>query len=183
LDPAVIEDDFWERINPVLKGLGATQDDGEEFREPPLDVLRYDVRPVRLHRVPLLGRALGVVATVRQPMDVALTDGGYGTLLRRLAMAVNGRYPPWPRGLTVGLTAIVLTPEPIGPGDDAALQAALAASPRMRAVPLGLLRVNLGQEAMAFALTAGPPGLFPEGEALADALTPHFRRFVGLLDL
>ncbi len=72
----MIEDDFWERINPVLKGLGATRDDGEEFREPPLDVLRYDVRPVRLHRVPLLGRALGVVATVRQPMDVALADGG-----------------------------------------------------------------------------------------------------------
>ena len=175
------EDAFHELIDPVLRDLGATRDDGEEYREPALDVQRYDVRPVRLHRFPLLGRALAVVATVRQPMDVALAGGGYSTLVRRLAMAVNGRYPPWPRGLTVGLTAIVLTPEPIGPGDDAALQAALAAIPRMRAVPLAILRVNLGQEAMAFALTAGPPGLFPEGEGLADALTPHFKRYVALI--
>ena len=118
------------------------------------------------------------MATVRQPVDVALSTGGYSKLLRRLAMAINGRYPPWPCGATVGLTAVVLTPEPIQPGDDALLQAALRAIPRMRSVPLGILRVNLGQEGLAFALTAAPTGLFPEAAALADGLTPHLRRFV-----
>lgn len=182
LPAPVIEDNFFDLIDPILRGLGAVRDDGEEFRDPPLDVLRYDVRPVRLHRVPFLGRALSVVATVRQPIDVSLATGGYPTLLRRLAMAVNGRYPPWSRGLAVGLTTIVLTPEPIGPSDDAALQAALTALPRWRSVPLGLIRVNLGQEALSFALTSGPPGLFPEPTALADALTSHLRRFVNPLD-
>ena len=58
------------------------------------------------------------------------------------------------------------------------LPTALVGLSRMRSVPLGLIRLNLGQEAMAFALAAGPAGLFPEPVALADALTKHFRRFV-----
>jgi len=174
----VLEADFLGRLDEILRQIGSRPDEGEAFGEPPLDVLRYDVRPARLHRVPILGRALGVVATVRQPVDVGLAEGGYPKLLRRIAMAVNGRYPPWPCGLTVGLTVVVLTPEPIAPGDDAALQSALRTIPRMRSVPLGLLRVNLGQEGLAFALATGPPGLFPEPAALADGLTPHLRRFV-----
>jgi len=174
----VLEEEFLSRLDEILRPIGLRTDEGEAFREPSLDVLRYDVRPVRLHRVPILGRALAVVATLRQPVDVGLAEGGYPKLLRRIAMAINGRYPPWPCGLTVGLTVIVLTPEPIAPGDDAALQSALRTIPRMRAVPLGLLRVNLGQEGLAFALTSGPPGLFPEPAALADGLTPHLRRFV-----
>lgn len=174
----MLDAEFLQRLDEILRPVGSRPDEGEAFREPPLDVLRYDVRPVRLHRVPIVGRALSVVATVRQPVDVGLATGGYPKLLRRLAMAINGRYPPWPCGPTVGLTAIVLTPEPIQPGDDALLQAALKAIPRMRSVPLGLLRVNLGQEGLAFALTAGPPGLFPEPAALADGLALHLRRFV-----
>ena len=39
-------------------------------------------------------------------------------------MAANGRFPPW-NGLVIGLTAIVLTPEPIAPGDDAMLRQVL----------------------------------------------------------
>lgn len=178
------EAELFERIDPVLRPLGLAMEEGEEFRAPPLDVLRYYHRQVRLHWVPVLGRASSVVAVVRQPVDVDLS-GGYGRFLGRLALAVNGRYPPWRRGrgLAIGLTAVALTPEPIGPDDDATLQKVLGerTRPRTRAVPLGVIRLNLGQEAMSFALASGPAGLFPEPEALADALTPHFRRFVSLL--
>ena len=69
---------------------------------------------------------------------------------------------------------MILTPEPIGPEDDATLTRILgslsALKTRTRAVPLGLLRVNLGQEALAFALAPGPDRLFGEPEALADLL-------------
>jgi hypothetical protein len=87
----------------------------------------------------------------------------------------------------IGLSAVVLTPEPIGPEDDATLGQILggfsATRTRTRAVPLGLFRVNLGQEALAFTLAPGPPGLFTEPEALADALALHFRRFVPMMEL
>jgi hypothetical protein len=83
----------------------------------------------------------------------------------------------------IGLTVVVLTPEPIGPDDDTVLSKALAPAVRTRVVPLGLLRVNLGQEAMAMALTSSPDSLFPEPVALADALTVKLRRFVSLLDV
>ncbi len=59
----------------------------------------------------------------------------------------------------------------------------LAPIPRTRVVPLGLIRVNLGQEAMSLALTRPPGGLFPEPEAVADALTTRLRRFVPLMEL
>jgi hypothetical protein len=193
----MIEDQLFEIIDPLLKSAGAVVEAGEEYRTPPLDVLRYYWRPVRLHWVPLLGRASSVVAVVRQPVDVAFRPDDYRTFLTRLAMAVNGRFPPWTwsrgrglsvaGGLVVGLTALVLTPEPIGPDDDATLGQILgnfsATRTRTRTVPLGMLRVNLGQEALAFTLAPGPAGLFTEPEALADALTLHFRRFVPLMDL
>jgi hypothetical protein len=81
------------------------------------------------------------------------------------------------------LTCLVLTPEPIGPGDDAVLGTVLGRLPRMRAVPLAVIRVNLGQEAMSLALTSDPDNLFPEALVLAEALTPRLRRFVPLLDV
>jgi hypothetical protein len=180
----MIEDELFAWIDPVLRALGSTPEVGEEFREPPLDVLRYYHRPVRLSWVPVLGRAVSVVAVARQPIDVGLSIEGYRRFLKRLALAVNGRYPPWRRGgLIIGLTVVVLTPEPIAPDDDATLREALGGPARTgtRAVPLGFIRLNLGQEAMALALASGPDGLFPEPEALADALTPHFRRFVPVL--
>ena len=64
----MIEDELFARITPVLRPLGAVPDEGEEFREPPLDVLRYYHRPVRLHWVPVLGRGTSVV-----PIATALT--------------------------------------------------------------------------------------------------------------
>jgi hypothetical protein len=201
---AMIEDRLFEIIDPVLRAAGAVVEEGEEYRTPPLDVLRYYRRPVRLHWAPLLGRASSVVAVVRQPVDVGFRPEDYRTFLTRLTMAVNGRFPPWtwpgrrPRsgsplrsgaagGLVIGLSALILTPEPIGPDDDAILGQVLAGfsavRTRTRAVPMGLLRLNLGQEALAFALAPGPDRLFPEPEDLADALSLHFRRFVPLMDV
>ena len=40
---------------------------------------------------------------------------------------------------------------------------------RMRVVPFGLIRVNLGQEAMALAINSSPDELFPEPGLLADS--------------
>jgi hypothetical protein len=198
----MIEDRLYEIVDPVLRAAGAVVEAGEEYRTPPLEVLRYYYRPVRLHWVPFLGRASSVVAVVRQPVDVGFQPDDYRRFLIRLALGVNGRFPPWsgrwPRlwlrgrdrsaagGLVIGLTVLVLTPEPIGPDDDAMLGRILgslkARQTHTRAVPLGLLRVNLGQEALAFALMPGPAGLFAEPEALADALSLHLRRFVQLID-
>jgi hypothetical protein len=181
----MIEDDLFAIIDPVLRAAGAVPEEGEEYREPPLDILRYYRRPVRLSGIPWFGRALSVVTVVRQPIDIVdLSTPGYRQLLTRLAMAVNGRYPPWhsPRASVIGLTAVVLTSEPIGPGDDAVLGTVLGRLPRLRAVPFGVLRVNLGQEALGLALTADPDQLFTESVALADALVPHLRRFVPIFE-
>ncbi|MGE3821187.1 MAG: hypothetical protein AB7I30_17375 [Isosphaeraceae bacterium] len=180
------EERLFELLDATLKPLGSIHLDGEEYREPALDVLRYDRRTVRLHWVPVIGRGLSVVAVTRQPGDVRFSVGGYQTFLTRLTMAVNGRFPPsWSSGLALGLTVLALTPEPIGPGDDAVLREVVNGKPlpRQRAVPLGVLRINLGQEAFSFALARGPEGLFPEPAALADVLSIHLRRFVPTLEV
>ena len=179
----MIEDAFIELIEPVLKEAGSVLEPGEEFRVPPLDVLRYYPRIARLNWVPILGRALGVVMVVRQPVDIDGSRAGYERLLSRMAMAVNGRFPPW-KGLVIGLSAIILTPEPIGPSDDAMLRQVLDVPlRRMRVVPFGLFRINLGQEANSMAINASPDGLFPEPGRLANALCEHFRRFVPLIEM
>ena len=173
-------------IDPILVALKLREEPGEEFREPPLDVLRYYRRPVRLHWLPALGRAQSVVAAVRQPIDVGVAGSprDYRAFLTRLAMAVNGRFPPGRRlgWGSIGLTVVVLTPEPIAAEDDARLEEALKVPGRSRVVTLGLIRLNLGQDAMSFQLAGGPDDLFPEPIALADALTERFRRFVPLFD-
>jgi hypothetical protein len=179
----MVEDRFIELIEPVLRELGSVREAGEAFREPTLDVLGYYPRRVRLGRLPILGRALGVVMLARQPVDIEGNQGGYQRLLTRMAMAVNGRFPPW-QGLVVGLTAVVLTPEPIAPGDDAMLRQVLDVKlRRMRVVPFGLIRANLGQEALALALNSSPDGLFPEPGRLADVLCEHLRRYVPLIEM
>jgi hypothetical protein len=182
----LLDDQFLDLIDPVLKPLGLREEDGEEFREPPLDVLRYYRRPVRLHWLPMIGRAQAVVAVVRQPVDVGLTGSpkDYRAFLTRLALAVNGRFPPGQKlgWGSIGLTAVVLTPEPIAAEDDTLMKTALEARRRSRVVPLGLVRVNLGQEAMSFQLAGGSDSLFPEPVAIADALALQFRRFVPLFD-
>jgi hypothetical protein len=177
----MLEDRFIELIEPVLRELGSVRETGEEFREPPMDVLGYYPRKVRLNRVPFLGRGLGVVMVVRQPVDVDGSQAGYQRLLSRLAMAANGRFTPR-QGLVIGLTALVLTPEPIAPGDDAMLRQVLDVKlRRMRVVPFGLIRVNLGQEALALAINSSPDDLFPEPSRLGDLLCEHLRRYVPLI--
>jgi hypothetical protein len=179
----VIDDRLFEMIDPLLQAMGSSEELGEEYRQPLLDVLRYYRRGVRWSGVPLLGKGQSVVAVVRQPIDVSLSVSSYTELLIRLAGAVSSRYPPW-TGLVVGLTVLVLTPEPIGPGDDAVLSQALAVPlRRFRVVPFGVFRINLAQEAVSFALKASPDQLFPEPERLADTLSEHLRRFVPLIEM
>jgi hypothetical protein len=117
---------------------------------------------------------------VRQPLDIGGSRVDYERFLTRLAMAANGRFPPW-RGLVIGLTILVLTSEPIDPGADAMLSELLGVKlRRMRVVLLGLIRVNLGQDAIALAISKDRYGLFKEPGRLADALCEHFRRYVPL---
>ena len=178
----MLEERLFELIDPVLCLAGATLEPGEEFREPPLDVLRYYRRAVSWSGIPIVGRAVSVVAVVRQPLDIELSEAGYSRLLTRLAMAASGRFPPW-KGLAIGLTGLVVTAEPIGPGD-AVLGRALGGSlRRFRVVSVGLIRVNLGQEATAFAMKTSPDQLFTEPMRLADTLSEHFRRFVPLIEM
>jgi hypothetical protein len=178
----MIEDDFIDLIEPVLLGAGSSSQGGEQFRQPPVDILRYYRRAVQIGRIPVLGQAQSVVLVARQPVDIDGSQASYGKLLTRLAMAVNGRFPPW-KGLTIGLNAVVLTPEPIAHGDDEMLRKALEIKlRRMRTVPLGLYRINLGQEAMALAMHTDPNGAFTEGGLMADLLCERFRRFVPLFE-
>lgn len=175
--------DLFALLDPTLSPLGSRLEEGEEFATPPLDILRYHARPVRLHWLPLLGRAQSVVAVVRQPVDLSGTAAGTRTLIDRVSRAASTRFPPsWALGYgSIGLTTLILTPEPIQLEDDTTLAAGLQTQLRSRVVPLAILRLNLGQEAMAFALAGGPADLFPEPVTLADALTAKFRRFVPFL--
>lgn len=179
-------EEFFEECSQLLRPLHYSSDDGEEFRDPPLDVLRYEVRKVRLHWIPILGRALGVVAIIHQPKDVTASAASHRELLLRVSRAVHGRYPPWPSGgpgLVIGLTTVIVTTDLIAPQDEQFLALALPGPPRSRIVPMGLLRVNLEQEAFAFAIGPSPQDLFPEAMTLADGLSRVLGRFVPPLDL
>jgi len=170
-------------MSSVLIPLGCSIEPGDELLEPPLELLSYYTRSVRISALPILGRGLSVVALVRQPIDISIAN--YAPLMERLARVINTRFPPVRagRGLTLGFTAVVTTPEPIQPEDDASLEKALSMSEvRNRAVPLGIFRVNLGQEAVSFSLRRGPENLFPEPDALADAFSIRLRRFTKLME-
>jgi hypothetical protein len=174
----MLQEHFIELVDTCLSGAGASLEPGEEFASPSLEVSRYYRRSVRLSRIPFLGSALSVASVIRQPVDIDGARLGYQQLVKRVAMAVNGRFPPW-RWLVIGLTVIVLTSEPIEPGDDAMLREVLALKMRgMRVVPFGLFRVNLVQEALAMAINSSPDRLFIEPEMLADLLAEHLRRYV-----
>ena len=179
--PFMIEDRLYEIIDPVLRAAGAVIEAGEEYRTPPLEVLRYYYRPVRLNWVPLLGRASSVVAVVRQPVDVGFQPDDYRRFLTRLALGVNGRFPPWtgrwPRpwlrgrdgsaagGLVIGLTVLVLTPEPIGPDDDAMLGKVLggfsARRTRTARCRLGCCGSTWARRRSASRWCLAPPGYSP----------------------
>mgnify|MGYP005823481857 CR=1 FL=1 len=179
------EDDLIDRLDRLLVTKEAVPGIGEEFRTPPLAVLRYYARPVRLSRLPLLSRAASVVVVARHPPDLPCDADGFPRLVDRLARAVQGRYPPWTRpfGLAIGCTMIVLTTDPIQPDDDALLAAALKRPRRARAVPLALFRINPDQDALALTLAGGLDELFVEPALLADSFCESLRRFVPRLDL
>lgn len=181
----MIEDDLFTLMDSVLHPLESLSEPGDESRDPPLDILAYYVRSVRVSAIPILGRGLSVIAVCRQPIDVGFSSNGYRTLMERLAVIVNTRFPPIRRGrgLMLGLTTVVTTPEPIGPDDDSGLSKILDPVARTRVVPLGIYRINLGQEALSFSLKRGPEDLFPEPEVLADAFSTKLRRFVPLMDM
>ena len=176
------EDDLFELMDSVLHPLGSASETGDELRGPDLDVLGYYARPVRVSALPIVGRGLSVVAVCRQPIDVGFAGEGYRELIERLARVVNTRFSPLRRGLTLGMTVVVATPEPIGPDEEAALAKTLEPVLRARAVPLGVFRINLGQEAVSLALRRGPAGMFPEPDALADAFSTRLRRFLPILE-
>jgi len=172
----VTEADLFEQLDAILEPIGSKAEDGISYAMPPLDVLRYDRRPATIHWLPVIGRGLGVVATIRQPKDL-----GYPILVKRAARAAEFRFPPWPRGgpgFTIGLSLLVVSPEPITPEDTDRLPKAIPTERRARAVTLGLFRLNLEQEAMAFALAPAPEEVFPEPFRLAEGLSESFRQFV-----
>jgi hypothetical protein len=173
------EDELMRHISTALRPLGGYAEPAEEYREPSLYVLGYFPRVARLNAIPVLGRSLSLVAVVRQPADIDRLEH-YSELLKRIGEAVNRRFPPWRRssGLSIALTAVVTTVEPIVSSDDDALARFVMTHPIPRVVTLGLARINLGQEALAFALAAGPPGVYTEPTTVIDSLTPHLRRFV-----
>ncbi len=178
----MIESDLLEIVDRALLAAGAILEEGEAFSTPRLEIVRYYRKPERLSPIPIVGRALQVVAVVRQPGDLVGDRGGLRTLLGRLAMAVNGRYPPraaW----VVGLLPLFLTAEPITPEDDALTRDSTAITlPPRRVLLTGLFRLNLGQEAMSFAVTRGDDNPFALAETIADALAPNLRRFVPLVE-
>ena len=51
----MLEDQFTELIDPLVRGGGATLEDGEEFLEPPLVVLRYYL--FAINWLPVVGEA------------------------------------------------------------------------------------------------------------------------------
>jgi hypothetical protein len=180
----MLDEDLLAQLDEILRPLGHVPDPGEEYETPALRVLRYYRRPVRLHWLPGIGRALGLVAVIEEPLDLPFSSRSCRDLLDRLSRAVNTRFPPFGRrsGLAVGLTVVVLTSSPIQPEEDAVLASGLARPSRSRCVPLGLFRVNLEQEAVSWGLAAAPGELYPEPLAIAEALGETLCRFVPPID-
>lgn len=176
----MVEDELNDVLDEVLKPLGCKFEIGEDYSQPQLDVRRYASRPIKLHWLPILGRGLSVTAVIRQPTDTPFTKKGLDEFVRRSAKAVNGRFPPR-LGLTIGLTIVMITSDPIQPADDETLAASTRLLAGIRVAPVGLLRLNLVQEIMAMALTTTPDDSFPEGLRLAENLERRFRRFMPLL--
>jgi hypothetical protein len=83
----------------------------------------------------------------------------------------------------IGLTTVIVTTDLIAPEDEQFLPLALPSQSRSRIVPMGLLRVNLEQEAFAFAIGPAPQDLFPEATTLADGFSQVLGRFVPPLEL
>lgn len=180
-------DELMSLIGSSLEPLGFHAEDGEEFRAPALDVLRYWQRPVRLSRFPVVGRGRSVVAIARQPDDVGDDPRSFIAAVHRLGSAADARFPPWPRGegLMVGLTAVLLVDRPLSPEAEGALDQVLenGRPGRRRVVPLAIFCLNSQQEAMAQAFAISLTDVFPEPTALAEVLSTRFGRYVPSLPM
>ena len=54
----MLEDDFLENWQKWLEEQGWKHEEGEEYRDPALDILGMGVKNIRLSRIPLFGRGL-----------------------------------------------------------------------------------------------------------------------------
>lgn len=176
----MLEDDFLSEWNKWLKANQWQAMEGEEFTSPALDVLAYGAKQIRLSRLPLFGRGLAVIALTRQPVDLKSDANGLKEWTERLARAVNGLFPPWKslRPGAVLLIAVQLTPEPIRGEDEERFKPVLGHWTGSRVVPAGILRINLGQGAMASVLAEGLPRDLPELGQLVDTWASQFQRFL-----
>jgi hypothetical protein len=176
----MLQDDLINDWNSWLKSSQWQAHEGEEFRDPPLDVLAYGVKAIRLSYVPVFGRGLAVVAMSRHPIDLKSDTAGLKLWIERLAKAVNGLVPPWKsfRPGAVLLIAVQLTPEPINGSDEDQIKPVLGHWTGTRVVPAGIVRINLGQNAMSSVLAEGLPRDLPEIGQLVDQWSSHFQRFV-----
>ncbi|MBI1322723.1 hypothetical protein GC170_06010 [bacterium] len=174
------EDDFLSTWSTWQKAHSWSPDPGEVYAEPPLEILGYATKPVRLSRVPVFGRGLAVVAITRHPVDLMSDAVGLQAWVERIGKAVNGLHPPWKsrRPGAVLLTAVQLTPEPIRGEDEERFKAALGHWTGTRVVPAAIVRINLGQHAMASMMAEGLPRDMPELGELIDIWAGDFHRFV-----
>jgi hypothetical protein len=176
------EEDFLEDWNVWLKANDWSPDPGETYAEPPLEVLAYASRPIRLSRLPVFGRGLAVIAVSRHPIDLMSDSSGLRMWVERVGKAVNGLHPPWKsrRPGAILLTAIQLTPEPIRSEDEERFKPVLGHWTGTRVVPAAIVRINLGQHAMASMMAEGLPRDMPELGELIDSWASVFHRFVPL---
>lgn len=172
--------EFSELLDSILAGSEVAE--GEEFTNPELLVYRYHRRVVRVGWLPIVGKVSSVVATVGWPRGLPRTAEGVAGLLRRVAMAVNGKFPPRPfrEGLTIGLTTLIIDRNPLRPDDDAMLRELRPNLAAMRCVSLGTILVNTEQESMAFGLRGVPDGGLDEPGRIVDGLAGRMRRYVPL---
>lgn len=179
------EDDLRDWLDSAMRDLGCVFEPGNEQQSPPLEVLGYYVRRVRITWVPIVGQGLSIVAVCRMPSDLTGTERIYRDLIERLSELVNSRFPPIfkSRGITLGLSVIVLTNQMISADEDSRLARVLEPVLRTRVVPLSIFVVNLEQDTFASSLKRGPEGLFPESESIADGFASKFRRFLPLINL
>lgn len=171
----MLQEDLFAELESSLSGIALTWNEGMEFESPALSVLRVGTRATRLSWMPWIGRSMSVVLVARQPLDLGLS--ATRTLVDRLCLVAE-HLCPRRRAFSVIVTAAVITPEPIGDQDESQLEQALRVAGARRSFPIGLFRINLGQEAFAFSLRKTPSNLFPEPMLLADALSTRLKRYV-----
>lgn len=173
--------DFLRLVDDALARQAMRPHEGQAYQKPAVDVIRHYTQRVRTSRVPLLGRALSIVAIVEHPGDLTLDTPGCRALIERVGTIMSARYSPL-QALSLALTTLVVSETPVHPDDDATLAHALVDQPRLRTVPMGFFKINLADRTMAQAVRPGPDNLFVEGAQLADILAGTFRRLVPFLD-